>query len=464
MKKSGTKVLALILMLVMVFVLAACDGGGTTTTPPPDDNTPTAPPPQTEAPPPDEPPSDEAVTLTFAHFSTEEEVVSGNPGAVSFRYAIDQWETENPNVTLDKTVMANDEFKPWIATLAEANDLPDVFIMQGMNTKDWVSKGLVLPMDDIVNSCAWGSKYNTGLFAPFKDDNGALYAIPILAVGTCTIIAYDSELWSQAGYDTFPDNWDDVVAASAYFKGEGIDTMAFGNSGGWQLNSCWLSAVGDRFTGGDWFWSIINKTGAKFTDQAFIDSLKFTQDAFASGVFNKDVNSINNEEARELYLNGTAASFCGGNWDISHIGATADPELKARTKFAVIPQPAGASATTKTHAAGLGFGIAINSNLTGAKLEAAKNLATYVTGPVFADYLTANFAQIGCCASGDVDMSGFDQFTIDFYDFYENPTCEIYDSYMDGELVGIMNAAMQEMLGGTKTPEQVAQESQDAYK
>ena len=99
-----------------------------------------------------------------------------------------------------------------------------------------------------------------------------------------------------------------------------------------------MSTIGDMFTGKDWFQSIIDKGGAKFTDQEFVDALKFTQDAFKSGVFNADFNAISNEDAREYYISGEAAAFIGGNWDVSYIMATlgGDPKFDP-TKVAVLP-------------------------------------------------------------------------------------------------------------------------------
>jgi ABC-type glycerol-3-phosphate transport system substrate-binding protein len=46
-------------------------------------------------------------TLTFHHFSTEQEVRDGNAGAVSFRYAIAEWEKAHPNVSLEQTILDN---------------------------------------------------------------------------------------------------------------------------------------------------------------------------------------------------------------------------------------------------------------------------------------------------------------------------------------------------------------------
>ena len=404
------------------------------------------------------------ITLTFHHFSTEQEVRDGNAGATAFRYAIAEWEKAHPNVVLEQTVLSNDDWKVKTAALAAANDLPDVALVQGMWTKEWVGNKLIMPLNDSIKASPHGSKYKDGLFAPFRVD-GTIYGLPILATGSCTVVAYDSKLWEEAGFPNFPETWADVEKAGAYFKSKGIDTFAFGNAGQWQINSTFLSAVGDRFTGSDWFFNIIDrKNNASFEDKPFVDALRFTQKAFSTGLFNKDFNAVNNEVARDYFINGQSAAVICGNWDITYIGQHAAPDLKARIKFAPIPQPAGAAATTKTHAAGNGMALTLNAKLSGEKLELARDLILYITGPVFADYLAANFAQTGVCAVDNVDLSKFDSFTADFYRFNENPICQIYDSFMDGAVVSVMNIGLQEMLNGVKTPEQVASESQAAYK
>jgi ABC-type glycerol-3-phosphate transport system substrate-binding protein len=224
--------------------------------------------------------------------------------------------------------------------------------------------------------------------------------------------------------------------------------------------------VGDRFTGSDWFFNIIDrKNNASLQDKPFVDALRFTQKAFATpGMFNKDFNAVNNEVARDYFINGQSAAVICGNWDITYIGEHAAPELKNRIKFAVIPQPTGATASTKTHAAGNGMALVINPKLSGEKLELAKDLILYITGPVFAEYLANNYAQTAPYAVDNVNLSKFDSFTTEFFHFNENPISAIYDSFMDGNVVSVMNIGLQEMLNGTKPPEQVAADSQAAYK
>ena len=65
------------------------------------------------------------------HYSTSEES-EGNGGSDGFRTVLGEWDDAHPDITLTQTVLANAEYKTQIATLAAADDLPDVFLLQGI--------------------------------------------------------------------------------------------------------------------------------------------------------------------------------------------------------------------------------------------------------------------------------------------------------------------------------------------
>lgn len=64
-----------------------------------------------------------------------------------------------------------------------------------------------------------------------------------------------------------------------------------------------------------------------------------------------------------------------------------------------------------------------------------------------------------------MDLSGFDQFTQDFYNYSytDTETCEIYDSYVNSAVWEVLNTEVQSMLNGDTTLEDVAKKTQDAY-
>ena len=407
--------------------------------------------------------------LEIMHFSTSEES-EGNGGSDGFRTVLAAWDEAHPDITLNQNVLANAEYKTQIATLAAAGDLPDVFLLQGMNTKEWAKQGLIMDLTDTIKASPYYNDYVQNYFTPFTDGD-SIYGYPVLTGGTCTVVIYDKAMWKEAGYDAFPTTWEDVEKAAEYFNGQGITTVAFGNGGKWQANSDFLSTLGNRYTGPDWFLSLINKDGAAFTDEAFVKALKETQHLFnETDIFNEDFNAVTNEDAREYYISGEAAAFIGGNWDESYIWATlkdSDEEKWNNMGFAVLPQPADATEAPNSQNIGLGYAVAINSKLADDpdKLAAAIDLAQEVTGPAFASYVAENYALGGLTKVDDVDLSKFDQATQDFYNYsyVDTEPCEIYDSYISGAVWEVLNTDLQTMMNGEMAPEDVAANAQKAY-
>ena len=407
--------------------------------------------------------------LEIMHYSTSEES-EGNGGSDGFRTVLAAWDEAHPDITLNQNVLANAEYKTQIATLAAAGDLPDVFLLQGMNTKEWAKQGLIMDLTDTIKASPYYNDYVQNYFTPFTDGD-SVYGYPVLTGGTCTVVIYDKAMWKEAGYDAFPTTWEDVEKAAEYFNGQGITTVAFGNGGKWQANSDFLSTLGNRYTGPDWFLSLINKDGAAFTDEAFVKALKETQHLFnETDIFNEDFNAVTNEDAREYYISGEAAAFIGGNWDESYIWATlkdSDEEKWNNMGFAVLPQPADATEAPNSQNIGLGYAVAINSKLADDpdKLAAAIDLAQEVTGPAFASYVAENYALGGLTKVGDVDLSQFDQITQDFYNYsyVDTEPCEIYDSYITNAVWDVLNTDLQSMMNGEIAPEDVAANAQKAY-
>ncbi len=408
--------------------------------------------------------------LTIFHYSTSEES-EGNGGSDGFRSVLAAWDEAHPDITLTQEILANDEYKTQIATQAAAGDLPDVFLLQGMNTVAWAEQGLVMDLTDIIAESPYYDSYNTSYFTPFTTADGSIYGYPVLTGGTCTVVIYDKAMWAEAGYDEFPSTWEEVEAAAEYFSEQGIDTIAFGNGGQWQANSDFLSTLGNRYTGPDWFTSLINKDGAAFTDEEFIAALAEMQYLFSeTNIFNEDFNAVTNEDAREYYIAGDAAAFIGGNWDESYIAATlleSDEEKYNNMGFAVLPQPADATYAPNSQNIGLGYAVAFNANLADDpdKLAAAIDLAQEITGPAFATFVGEYYALGGLTTVDDIDLSAFDQITVDFYNwsYVDTETCEIYDSYISSAVWDVLNIDLQTLMNGDITPEEVAANAQAAY-
>ena len=404
--------------------------------------------------------------ITFMHYSTSEES-EGNGGSDAFRRAIANWDAAHPDITLNQEVLANDDFKTQIATYANADSLPDVFMLQGMNAASWASQGLILDLTDAITNSPYATNYNYERMTPFTV-GGKYYAFPALTGMTCTVVVYDAQMWADAGYDSFPTTWAEVEAAVDYFESQGIDTIAFGNGGQWQMNSDFISCLGYQYTGTEWFDHIMAGDGqAAFTDDSFVAALTETQRLFHdTQIFNSDFNAVTNEDAREYFIAGDAAAFIGGNWDFSYIKASVDADKYANLKVAVLPQAADANYPNNYQNIGMGYGVAINAKVANDpdKLAACIDLAREITGPDFAIYVGETYAEQGFYKAS-YDMGTFDQVTVDFYNFnyVDNIATEIYDSYVDNSVWGVLNADMQAMCNGEMDPATVAANAQASY-
>ena len=67
--------------------------------------------------------------LVLMHFSTSEES-EGNGGSDGFRTTIAAWKEAHPDINLIENVLATAEYKTQVATLAAADNLPDVFLLR----------------------------------------------------------------------------------------------------------------------------------------------------------------------------------------------------------------------------------------------------------------------------------------------------------------------------------------------
>ncbi|MDD7220472.1 MAG: extracellular solute-binding protein, partial [Clostridia bacterium] len=136
--------------------------------------------------------------LEIMHFSTSEES-QGNGGSDGFRTVLAAWNDAHPDINLVENVLANAEYKTQVATLAAADNLPDVFLLQGMNTKEWAKQGLVLDLTDTIKASPYYDQYDQDYFTPFKDGD-KVYGYPVLTGGTCTVVIYDKAMWKEAGF------------------------------------------------------------------------------------------------------------------------------------------------------------------------------------------------------------------------------------------------------------------------
>lgn len=405
-------------------------------------------------------PADETITISLMTLWAKD---NAETIASTFRSMVAQFQSENPNITVEEEAIGDQtSYYTKLKTLAASNDLPDLFYCKGSELAMFAQNQVAAPLDEILGADpAWRDGYASGAFDDISS-NGSIYGIPVSMLST-HVIYYNSKLLSEAGFSSFPQTWPEFMDMVAKLKANGVTPIALGNKEQWVANSCLLSTLGDRFTGSDWFYSINDKSGAKFTDSEFVNALAALQEMSNAGAFNTDVNSINNDQQKTLFYNGTAAMFMEGSWAIGAVVGDAPAEISAVTEVAVLPAINGGKGNPRSMSGGSGSGFASGVKGFAEKKDAIAALLKYTLSEDFAMTISAKGEPAAFKVSG-YDTSGISELAVKYADMASTlGFSPIYDSYLNPAVNSTINEGLQELLIGAVTPEALAEKIQAEY-
>ena len=382
--------------------------------------------------------------------------------STSVRDALAKFGKDNPDIIVEEEAIGDQTaYYTKLKTLAASNELPDVFISKGSELAMFAKNQTAAPLDEILGAdAAWKDGFVPSAFDDLTSD-GKIYAVPYSMLST-HVIYYNKKILAEAGFQTFPTTWADFKSMIEKVKAKGIAPIALGNKEQWVAESCILSALGDRFTGTEWFNSIKDGKDAKFTDPEFIKALAALQELGKAGAFNKDMNSINNDQQKTLYFNGKAAMFMEGSWAIGAVMA-GPKEIADNTEVAVLPSVEGGKGDPLSMSGGAGSGFASGVKGFAVKKDAIAKVLKAVSGADYAKSI-AEKGEPAAFKVADYDKSKVTSLAVKYADMASKlKFTPIYDSYLNPAVVSKMNAGLQELLIGAVTPEELAKRIQTEY-
>lgn len=401
--------------------------------------------------------AEEPIELDLFVFHTRENRASSSECDIFWK-RVDEWKEAHPEVTINESTMDQADYHVKCQAMAAAGEISDMIFVKGSWFTTFVDNGLLMPLSDAIDAYEYKDAWRAGIFDAATRD-GVIYGIPN-QFATTSLVYYNAKMFEEIGYDHFPTTWDEFFDAAAKFEEKGIDMVALGNKDKWPAESCILSALGDRFTGIEWTNSIIARDGeAKFTDQAFVDALALLQRMATEGLLNADYNTINNEQAQAYVYNGQAACTFEGFWAVSSFNAKGDPEVLPNIEVAMMPTADGNN--TNSTSGGAGWYMGLSNALEGAEKEAALDFLFYVYGIGYSEDLSGTYGDLAPMTVEAADASTLPPLSVKALAVLEDATfTPIYDILMEGSVIDVMNAGLQELLNGTKTPEALAEEIQ----
>ncbi len=315
------------MLLVAVLLIAAC--GGATEAPAASGG---------EAEPTEAPAAAEEVTLKV--------LVHQNPPMVEFMEAFnEQFQADNPNITVDMSVVSADDLSTVTQTRLNANDVDviDIFgfanaaqpYMANVTPPNWqtlIDAGLMMDLS--------GQPFVDNYDAPTIEDagtyNGKVYQVNLGRVSYSGIY-YNKDLFAANNVEV-PTTWSELVAACETFAAADIPCMTAGGKDGWPIFVGAYGLIGSIYPDqaalveGLWTGDI------KWNDETSMEMWEKMK-VYAQEMMESGASGIAGDAAPGRFASGAVAMFSGGTWYASAIEAS-EPAFE----WGYIPWPASDNA------------------------------------------------------------------------------------------------------------------------
>lgn len=381
-----------------------------------------------------------------------------------------KFKDDNPDINLQMEILFSQAYHQKLAAYIAAGQIPDVMYMWP-TTRD---SSALLHSKKLVKDLAplLGRDFLANFVAPALNVNAQsskmLAELPQSFTYT-TVMYSNKKLLSDLGI-ALPKTYAALKAMVPKLRVKGVQTILLPDGDQWPAQSCLFSTVVGRMVGDGWI-DRVNAGKVRFTDPAFVNALKFVQTMFTDGVINWSNIQQPYGDGPGLFAAGKAAFIIDGDWrqgayltDKTSGKALIAPEAQATDfaflNFPAIPGEMNPGVVSAIAGVGLGISSAIPA---GSDVEkAAVRLLKWYYGPEFSQMKLETGAFIP--TRKGVTSEKLEPFTTMMPQYYSSiaKTCYVLDGVLDPSVFNVLNAGLQSIGLGAKTPAQVAAEMQKA--
>lgn len=358
---------------------------------------------------------------------------------------------KNPNVKITIEAVSDEEAKSKLRVMMGADSQPDVYFSWcGEFCYKFARAGQAWDMTDYFNADAeWKDSFMRSTLDSCTLD-GKLYGIPFRLIGKTFV--YNKAMFEQYNAKV-PTTWQELLDLCQMFKDAGLEPIAFGNLYPWA--AChYITGFNAGCVPADVRQKDYNYQTGEFTDPGYVTALNYFKELNDKGYFNNGFNSMIHDVASENFkLGKNPLLYC----ETGEYGGLIDQGLE----IGVFPMPELPENGDKNYIVGAPdcFMISSKSSCPETGMEFLKLLTskewmekmiTELDYPVpVKDVLTAENANAPLVEAMEY-VEGADKL-INWLD--TDVHTKVSDAYLP---------AMQEMLNGTLTPEQVMEKVKEA--
>ena len=373
------------------------------------------------------------------------------------RQQIEDFEKANPGIDVKREAIDNDQLRTIIRTRLNSPGGPTLFTYDtGPGFGGVLAKSeLVQPLDDFYEERGWDIFPWARARATY---GGKTYGVPdqVEEVG----VFYNKTLFDEMGFDE-PETLEELEAIAEAVKAKGVTPFAFANKDQWPAGHQ-FSIMVSNILGKEGLDEILYGEG-KWNSPEVVKGIDiFFRQFEEKGYFPKDPNAIDYDDGNQLFFAGKAAMLPTGTWMVAEITNT----VQFEPGFFPFPSIDGSSISPPT---GVGGGWFVPAKAKGEELEATLKLIDYFLGP---EGERAAIETFNAIPAHPVDTEG-----LEISPLFKEVLDDLEEMTEGGEgtagynidvltPVGfneVMFTGFQEVLNGTRTPQEQADALQAAW-
>ena len=354
------------------------------------------------------------------------------------------FEQRNPGIQVEFVPFKQTEYNTILSTALTAGKGPDIIHLRAYGGLETFSApGFIEPLSfEAVPELRTFSRQMLDGARGRKD--GKLYGVPFAS--QTIVIYYNKKIFAQNGLSV-PKSWDELLAVGKALKDKGVLPIANGGKEGWTLEVM-AGAVAPNFYGGTLFYDAVMAGHTSFKDATYTSALAKMLEL--RPYMHQSFMGVDYATMQQLFLNEQAAMFIGGSWEIGF--------FKSQNKnldfdvFAPPPLRAGQVPWVSSFNDG-NYGVYAKSANKDAAIKFIRFTATREFGQMFTDMLAQTSAVPGVVIKDPIlkhvqEMNRKATPYIMLVGFrWQAPTGST-----------LLQSALQAMMAGQKTPEQVGDE------
>ena len=400
--------------------------------------------------------TDDDKTITFWNVGTE------GADKETYEMAIEMFNKNNKDGwTIENVPTQNDKYKEKLVIAMSSGECPDMYTSwSGGPMNEYIKSGYAQPLDDLYEKYGLKDRFMEGALEQASYD-GKLYAIPVKNISVAGIY-YNKDLFEKYNIEV-PKTLEDLEKACDTFLENGITPFTLANSTKWT-GSMYFQCLAARKGGFEPFQKAADGTGS-FEDESFEWAGEKIQEWVNKGYFPDGFNSMSEDDgqSRQLFYQETAAMYLIGSWATANLKTDSEDggsDFYDKVGWFSFPAISDSNADSSILCGTMGDQF-ISFNCEGEKLDAAFELASYLSSEEVVDFMVDS--SLIPPVKGIEDKIT-DPVSKSIVEAANNASAVQlwYDQYLDPSVANAHLDGNQEVFGLTMTPAEANKKMQDA--